>query len=183
METVKAICTRLSAMHIITLGHRDLLDVLVQLACHVSMTTTREPHGHVPDDLQDLMRALQYVDTSDPLRQSYKIVESCVPALIFLATQEPDLFPKPFARAIVHGLEPVKLWNIACDVDGLDVEGIEVARIPRDFPRPDIGYLWDSLNARTPNATELLIAPQPFRRILDAYEEQVEQERLKDMQA
>jgi hypothetical protein len=157
----------------ITDGHQDLLDVLVQLACHIAMATTKEPHGHVPDDLQDIMRALQHLNASDPLRvlNRYRIVERCVPALIFVARHEPDLFPKPFAQGMVHRLEPVRLWNIACGVDGLDVEGIDVARITNEYDGEI--YMWESLEARTPNTTELLIAPQTFSRILDAYEEQL----------
>jgi hypothetical protein len=159
----------------ITDGHQYLLDVLVQLACHVAMATTKEPHGHVPDDLQDIMRALQHLNASDPLRvlDRYRIVESCVPALIFVARHEPDLFPKPFARGMVHRLEPVRLWNIACDVDVIDIEGIDVTRITND----DAGWydIWNSLNTRTPNATELLLAPHTFSRILAAYEEQIKQ--------
>jgi hypothetical protein len=157
-------------MHTITPGHRSLLDVLVQLACHVAVAATKEPHERVPEDLQDLMRALQHVDASDPLRQSYYIVESCAPALIFVARHVPDIFPKPLARAIVHEVKPMKLWNIACDVDGIDVQGIDVARMNNSLVSH--AYLWDSLDARAPNATELLIAPQTFSRILDAYEEQ-----------
>jgi hypothetical protein len=169
-------------MPIINKGHRDLLDVLVQLACHVAIATPKEPHGDVPENLQNLMRALQHVDAGDPSHQSYKIAKSCAPALIFVARHTPDLFPKPFARAIVHELRPVELWNVACDVEGLIIEGIDVVRIPDYDIWPDRGYLWQSLNARTPHATELLIAPHTFSRILDAYEEQVKQERLEDMQ-
>jgi hypothetical protein len=141
------------------------------------MDTTKEPHDCIPDDLQDIMRALQHVDASDPLRQSKWIVESCASALIFVARHEPDLFPKPFARAIVRKLAPLKLWNVVCDVDGLSIEGIDVARIPDYDFSPDDGYLWQSLNARTPRVTELLIAPQTLSRILDAYKEQVEHTR------
>jgi hypothetical protein len=155
-------------MQTITQGHRQLLDVLAQIACQVAMAATKEPHEHVPKDLQSLMRALQHMNASDPLRQSLWIVNSCAPALIFVARHEPDLFPKPFARAIVHELKPVRLWNIACGDDGLDVEGIDVARIT-NFG--DHTYMWESLEARTPNTMELLIVPQVFRRILDAYEE------------
>jgi hypothetical protein len=145
------------------------------------MHTTNEQHERAPDDVKDLMRTLLHMDASDPLRQSSWFVERCVPALIFIARHEPDLFPKPFARRIVHELKPVRLWNIVCDVDGLDVEGIDVARITNvNFGGHT--YMWESLDARTPNATELLIAPQTFSRILDAYEEQVEQERLAYMQ-
>jgi hypothetical protein len=125
----------------ITDGHHYLLDALVQLACHVAMATTKEPHGHVPDDLQDIMCALQHVDARDPLRQSSRIVYSCAPALIFVARHKPDLFPKPFARAIVHELKPVRLWNIACGVHGLDVEGIDVARITNFGGHT---YMWES---------------------------------------
>jgi hypothetical protein len=162
-------------MRTITEGRRFLLDLLVQIACHVAMATTNEPRERIPEDLKDMMHVLQHVDASDPLRQSHDIVESCVPALIFVARHEPGLFPKPFARAIVHDLEPAKLWNVACGVDGLDVEGIDVTRITDDDFSPDYEYLWDSLNTRTPHATELLIAPHTFSQILDAYEEQVKQ--------
>jgi hypothetical protein len=161
-------------MRTITRGHRSLLDALVQLACCVAMPTTNEQHERAPDDVKDLMRTLLHIDASDPLRQSSWFVERCVPALIFIARHEPDLFPKPFARRIVHDLNPVQLWNIACDVGGLDVEGIDLAYITDDIFGHGEQYLWDSLDARAPNATELLIAPQTFSRILDAYEEQVE---------
>jgi hypothetical protein len=140
-------------MQTITQGHRQLLDVLAQIACQVAMAATKEPHEHVPKDLQSLMRALQHMNASDPLRQSLWIVNSCAPALIFVAR---------------HELKPVRLWNIACGDDGLDVEGIDVARIT-NFG--DHTYMWESLEARTPNTMELLIVPQVFRRILDAYEE------------
>jgi hypothetical protein len=170
-------------MVVITPGHRWLIDVLAQFACHVALpTTAKEPHERVPEDLQDLMRTLQDVYAGDPSRQSYRIAKSCAPALIFVARHEPDLFPKPFARGIVHELKPVRLWNIACDVDGLDVEGIEGARITNDIFGHGKQYLWDSLDARASNATELLIAPHTFCQILDAYEEQVKQQRRKYIQ-
>jgi hypothetical protein len=168
---------------LITGGHRSLLDVLVQLACYVAMADTKEPHGHVPDDLQDIMRALQRVNDSDPLRQSKWIVESCASALIFIARHEPDLFPKPVARAIVYALDPVKLWNIASGDDRLDVQGIDVERIAHDFFGHSKRYLLEHLNACTPNAMELLIAPQTFGQILDAYEEQVGLKRYADVVA
>jgi hypothetical protein len=167
-------------MHIITPGHRDLLDVLVQLACNAAMDSTKEPHERVPETLKDLMHALQHVDASDPSRRVYWIAESCVPALIFVARNEPDLFPKPFARAIMHKLEPLRLWNIACGIEGLEIENIDVARITNTIFGK--AYMWDSLDARTTNATELLIAPRTLNRILDAYEEQVKQDRLADME-
>jgi hypothetical protein len=139
------------------------------------MATTTEPHKRVPETLRDLMRTLQYMDASNPLRQSSNIQKSCAPALIFVARREPDRFPKAFARAIVHELKSVRLWNIACDVDGLDVKGIDVARITNDHSGED--YLWKILDARTPNATDRFIEPHVFGRILDAYEEQEEEMR------
>jgi hypothetical protein len=160
-------------MQTITQGHRQLLDVLAPFACQVAMAAMKEPQERVPADLQELMRAVQHVDASDLLRQSSLIPKSCAPALIFVARHEPDLFPKPFARRIVHALNPARLWNIACDVDGLDVEGIDVAQVTDDDLWRGRRYLWKSLDARTPNATELLIAPQTFSQILDAYEEQL----------
>jgi hypothetical protein len=166
-------------MPLITRPHRLLQDILVQYACFVAMATTTEPHGCVPEDLKDIMRASQLVDASDPWDKPQWTVDSCALGLIFVARREPDLFPKRFARDIVHRLEPSQLWKVACDVVGLDVEGIDVARITNDY----LGKvsLWESLHARTPNATEILIAPQPFVRILDAYEEQVERKRLTDI--
>jgi hypothetical protein len=146
---------------------RSLLDVLVQFACQVAVATTKEPHERVPENLKDLLRALEQVDAKDLSYMPSSFVHSCTSALIFVARHEPDLFPKPFVRTIVHALEPLQLWNIACDVDGLDVEGIDVTRIN------DPLYLWSSLALDTNNAMELLIAPMPFTRILDAYEEQV----------
>jgi hypothetical protein len=183
-KSVKAICNGLSAMTTITQGHRDLLDILAKLACQVAWATTKDLHECVPEDLKDIMRTLQHVDASDPFKlyKSLSNIVSCAPGLIFVANHEPDLFPKPFARAIVHYLKPVQLWSIASDVDGLDIEGIDVARITNDFFSPDREYLWKSLDARTPHATELLILPQTFGRILDAYEEQVEQERLAEQE-
>jgi hypothetical protein len=155
-------------MHITpTHGYQYLLDVLVQLACHVAMATMKEQHERTPADLQELMRALQHVDASGPPRKS-SYISIYAPALIFVARHEPDLFPKPFARAIVQELSATKLWNIACDVDGLVVEGIDVARITDDED-----YRWESLDDRTPNAMDLFIAPQVFSLILDAYEEQL----------
>jgi hypothetical protein len=149
------------------------------LACRVAIATTNEPHGRVPKDLEDIMRAVQHHDFSAPSNLLYKsssrTVRFCAPALISVARHQPDLFPKRFARAIVHNLEPLELWNIACGVDGLNVEDINVVPIVDD----DSGrqYLWESLNTRTPDAMELLIAPHTFSRILDAYEKQVEQDR------
>jgi hypothetical protein len=57
---VKNIYNGLSAMH--TKDHRYLLDVLAMLACRVAVATTNEPHGRVPKDLEDIMRAVQRVD-------------------------------------------------------------------------------------------------------------------------
>jgi hypothetical protein len=171
---VRIICDGLSALRTISPGHRNLLDVLVQLACEVAMATTKEPDERISEDLQlqELMRATQHVDASDPLRQSRRFTKSCPAALIFVARHEPDLFPKPFARAIAHSLNPVQLWNVACGVDGLDVKDIDVERITMG----DRNYLWESLDARTPNGVmELLIAPQVFSRILDEFEEKVKQ--------
>jgi hypothetical protein len=162
-------------MHTFTEGHRLLLDVLVQLACLAAMATMNEPHERVPDNLKDLMHALRLVNTSNKFHRSHEILDVCGPALIFVARREPDLFPKPFARTIAHGLEPAKLWHIAREVDELDIEGIDVTRINC----VDQDYLWESLNARTPNATELLIAPHTFSRILDIYEGKVRQRRIK----
>jgi hypothetical protein len=137
------------------------------------MAVTEEPHEVVPEDLKKVLLALPQEDA----RYSSMLVVRCVPALIFVARHEPDLFPKRFARAIVYGLEPVQLWTIACNVDGLDVEGIDVARITNDCSGRD--YMWESLDARTRNATDVFIAPQVFSMILNAYEEQeVERERL-----
>jgi hypothetical protein len=103
------------------------------LACRVAVATTKEPHGRVPKDLEDIMRAVQHHDvgaSSSPLYSPSW--EFCAPALIFLARHEPDLFPKRFARAMVHGLAPLELWNIVCGVDGLNVESIDMARIADD---------------------------------------------------
>jgi hypothetical protein len=154
------------------------------LACHVAIATTNEPHGRVPKDLEDIMRAVQHHDASAPSNLLYKsssrTVRFCAPALISVARHQPDLFPKRFARAIVHKLAPLELWNIACGVDGLDVEGIDVARIVDDHSGQD--YLWEGLNTRTPDAIELLIAPHTFSLILDAYEKQVEQDGPANMQ-
>jgi hypothetical protein len=151
------------------------------LACRIAMATTNEPHRRVPKDLGDIMRVVQRVGAvGDSLYGSNYAVHLCAPALVSAARHDPDLFPKRFARAIVHRLAPLELWNIACGVDGLDVEGIDVARIANT----DSGwhYLWESLNTRTPDAMELLIAPHTFSRILDAYEKYVEQEGTSKMQ-
>jgi hypothetical protein len=136
------------------------------------MATRKKAHEHVPEDLKNVLRALQHMDASDLSHRRSYIVNSCASGLVFAARHEPDLFPKPFARAIVHKLEPITLWNIACDVDGLDVEGINVERITND--RHGWYYLWERMDARTPNAANLFIASQVFSRILDAYEEQEE---------
>jgi hypothetical protein len=185
---VKNIYNGLSATHTITQEHLHLLDVLAMLACRVAITITDEPHGHIPQDLEDIMRAVQHhdiVDLSNPLYQSFSgTVRACAPALIFVARYEPDLFPNHFARAMVYQLAPLELWNIACGVDGINVEGISVAHIPG----ADSGQhsLWESLNfsnswgGRAP--IEVLIAPPVFSRILNAYEKQVEQEGPANMQ-
>jgi hypothetical protein len=173
-------------MHTITRGHRRLLDILGKLACLVTTATTEEPHERVPEDLKDLMRILQHLEASAPLYEprgnlysSGEDLDGCAPALIFVARHEPDLFPKTFAREIVHEkLESLRLWNIACDVDGLDTEGIDMDLVAD----VEVGRFWlwyelnsISLHTWTMDATELLIAPPIFGRILDAYEEQVEQ--------
>jgi hypothetical protein len=90
---MKFICDQLGTMHTITRGHRRILDFLAQFACHVAMATTQEPHKSVPEDLKDLMRALQQADASDTLHQSFGIWECRAPALIAVARREPDLFP------------------------------------------------------------------------------------------
>jgi hypothetical protein len=180
-------------MHTITRGHRRLLDILGQLACLVAMATTEEPHECVPEDLKDLMRILQHLEASAPLYEprgnlysSGEDLDGCAPALIFVARHEPDLFPKTFARKIVHEkLESLRLWTIACDVDGLNVDALHMD-LAADV---EVGrfYLWYELNSLslhtwTFDATELLIAPPIFGRILDAYEEQVEQKQSASMQ-
>jgi hypothetical protein len=175
----------LSAMrHTITQEHHHLLNVLAMLACRVAISITDELHGHIPQDLEDIMRAVQHHDVGDPsnlLYQSFSgTVRFCAAALIFVARHEPDLFPKHFACAMVYELIPLGLWNIACGVEGLDIEGIDVARIAdADSGRH---YLWESLNTRTPAVIELLIAPRTFSQILDAYEKQVEQDGPANMQ-
>jgi hypothetical protein len=176
------LCRELQTTPSMTVGHCKLLHILGQFACQAAMLTTTEPHEHVLPDLKEILHALQHIDIniSSSSHQSYGITNGCAPALIFVARHEPDLFPKPFARTIVHELQPVQLWNIACDTVGLDVEGIDVARIAdADSGRR---YLWESLNTRTPNATELFIAPPIFGRILDAYKTQGEQEGPSNMQ-
>jgi hypothetical protein len=162
-------------MHTITEWHQHLLDVLAMLACRVVIATTNQLHRCVPKDFEDIMRAVQRVDLLGvSLYWPFWTERFCAPALISVARDEPDLFPKRFARAIVYKLELLELWNIACGVDGLDVEGINLARIDDD----DFNqiYFWECLNTRTPDAIELLIAPPTFSQILDAYEKQVEQE-------
>jgi hypothetical protein len=151
------------------------------LACSVAVATTKKPHGCVPKDLEDIMRVIQHHDVGASNGPLYSPSwEFCAPALIFLSRHEPDLFPKRFARAIVRTLKPLELWNIACGVDGLDIEGMDVARIAdADSGRH---YLWESLNTRTPDTIELLIAPHTFSRIIDAYEKQVEQKGTSNMQ-
>jgi hypothetical protein len=180
-------------MHTITQGHRRLLNILGQLACLVAMATTEEPHERVPEDLKDLMRILQHLEASAPLYEprgnlysSGENLDGCAPALIFVARHEPNLFPKTFAREIVHEkLECLRLWTIACDVDGLDTEGIDMDLVADvEGGRWYLWHLWHlySLHDRMPNATELLIAPPVFGRILDAYEEQIEQKKSANTQ-
>jgi hypothetical protein len=160
-------------------GHRKLLDTLVQYACQAAILTTTEPPEHVPADLKDLLLSLQQVEVDYPLHQSCELVKSCAPALISVARLAPDLFPQPLARGIVHDLDHLRLWEIVCDVEGLDVDGIDVSLINGQIGS---NYLWRRLDACTPNATELLIAPQVFRRILNSYEEQVEEARRTDVE-
>jgi hypothetical protein len=181
LQSVKIISDRLSTMPNINLGHRRLLDVLAQFACRVAMATTTELDEHIPEDLKDVLRALHLVEASDLSHMRSYIVNSCAPGLVFAAKHERDLFPKPFARAIVHKLEPIQLWNIACDVVGLDIEGIDTTRITDD--EPGRKYLWESLDARTPNATERFIEPEVFSQILDAYEDQVKGTSRRDLVA
>jgi hypothetical protein len=160
-----------------------LLDTLVQYACQASILTTTESHEHVPADLKNLLLCLQQVERKGnhplALRRSCGIVKSCAPALISVARHEPDLFPQPLARAIVHDLNHLRLWYIACDIEGLDVECIDMRHINS---HNDGSYLWRRLDFCAPNATELFIAPQVFSRILNSYEEQVEAARRPDVE-
>jgi hypothetical protein len=155
-------------IYTITRGHRELLNILVQFACPVAMAPTKEPYEFVPENLKDLMGALQEVDANPGMVSTTPDVIIWTPALKFVATNEPGLFPKTIARTILHRLrKDSTLWNIARTVDGLDLKGIDA-----DDPSS-----WERMLDRTPHAVELFIAPQPFRRILDAFEAQ-EQEGL-----
>jgi hypothetical protein len=157
-------------MNTTTPGHRKLLNILAQLACPVAMATTKEPHERVPEDLKTLMRALQQVDWDDSTDMSPRCLDFIVwtPALKFVAKHEPDLFPKTIARTMVYRLgrsfRDVRLWNIACTVDGLDLIGTYEPASDHD------SYLRRQMFYRTPHVIELLIAPRPFGQILDAFE-------------
>jgi hypothetical protein len=170
---VRVLCNGLHATQTATWEHCKLLEILMQYACNAATLTTTEPHKHVPEDLKEILLTLKQVDAGYPLRQSDLMADKVyTPALMSVARHEPDLFPKTLARTIVHTqLEPLRLWSVACDVIGMNVEGIDVTRINNNYLGRE--YLWDSLITCTPNALKLLITPQAFSRILDAFEEQL----------
>jgi hypothetical protein len=140
--------------------YRQLLDILTQLACQAALATVPEPWVHVPDNLKNLLRALQPVYDHSPPNPSSVIARSCMPAMILVAGKEPDLFPKPLARALVRQVELGRLKGVVQGVPGLDLAGVDVDRLKSK---------WETLDDRRLAAIERLIEPEPFVRILKAY--------------
>jgi hypothetical protein len=112
-----------------------------------------------------MLRALQRVHTRCPPSSSSWIrrTQSCRTALIFIARHEPDLFPKPLARAIVQATSSPRVLEVAQGVDGLDLEGADMYHL---------GVKWESLDARSRAVIEHLIEPGLIDRILEAYEDE-----------
>jgi hypothetical protein len=137
--------------------YRQLLDILVQLACQAALPIEPNPSARVPEGLRNLLTALKPVYDNSPQYPASHIARSCSSALISVARKETDLFPKPLARAIVRQIDPQCLSDAVKDVEGLDLTGVNVhSRL-------------DSLDARSLAAIEILISPGPFTRILQAY--------------
>jgi hypothetical protein len=142
--------------------YQRLLDLLAQLACQVALAMEPEPREHVPDDLKSFLVALRRIHQVCPPYPSNRISGSCATALVFVArSDEPDLFPKPFARAMVRQIESSHLLAVAQDVAGLDLDGVDMDRL---------GASWDDLDARSRGVIERLIEPEPFKKILVVYE-------------
>jgi hypothetical protein len=146
--------------------YQQLLDVLAQLACQVALAMEPEPYKHVPKDLKSFLVALRGVHKICSPYQSQYIWGSCATALVCLArSDEPDLFPKSFARAMVRQIEGSHLLAVAQDVAGLDLEGVDMSRLWKK---------WGELDDSSRGVIERLIEPKPFAKILDAYEDTLE---------
>jgi hypothetical protein len=138
-----------------------LLDLLAQLACQVALAMEPKPCEHVPEDLKSFLVALRGVHQVCLPYPSSRISGSCATALVFVARHEPDLFPKPLARALVRQSEGGHLLAMAQDIWGLDLEGVDM---------DDLGSSWEYMDTRSRGVIERLIEPEPFAKILDAYE-------------
>jgi hypothetical protein len=138
-----------------------LLDLLAQLVCQVALAMEPAPREHVPEDLKGFLVALRRVHQVCPPYPSYRISASCATSLVIVARDEPDLFPKPFARAMVRQIEGRHLSAVAEEVTGLDLDGVDMYRL---------GTSWDDLDARSRGVIERLIEPEPFKKILVVYE-------------
>jgi hypothetical protein len=163
-------CNELQDVHDLTVTqtrkYQRLLDFLAQLVCQVALAMEPKPCEHVPEDLKSFLVALQGVHKIWPPYPSYRIEGSCTTALVFVARHEPDLFPKPFARAMVRHIEGSRLLAVAqAYVTGLDLDGVDMNML---------GTSWSHrLDARSRGVIERLIEPQPFAKILDIYEHDV----------
>jgi hypothetical protein len=148
-------------------GHLQLLDILAQLACQAAFGSANGPFEDVPENLKGLLTVLQHLHTSCPGYRSSKIAHNCVRQLIFVARQEPGIFPNPLARAIVRQIEPDRLLDVLRNTRGLDLTGVDVEHIGSS------GFLQSSQapSQRTLTAVDRLIQPDLFVLLLDAYED------------
>jgi hypothetical protein len=168
IRRMQRFCDELQDVHNLTTTqtgkHQRLLDLLAQLACQVALAMEPEPREHVPEDLKTFLVALRGVHQVCSPYSSSRISGSCATALVFVARDTPDLFPKPFARAIVRQIEGSHLLAVAQDVGGLDLEGVDM---------DDLGWSWEYMNPRSRGVIERLIEPEPFAKILHVYESDV----------
>jgi hypothetical protein len=160
-------CDELQHVHNLTTTqtgkYQRLLDLLAQLACQVALAMG-PTYEDVQEDLKTFLAALRGVHQVCSSYPSYRIEGSCAPALIFLARDEPNLFPKPFARAMVRQIEGSRLLALAQGVANLDLNGVNMNLL---------GTSWDRLDAPSRGVIERLIEPKPFANILNIYQRDV----------
>jgi hypothetical protein len=148
-------------------GHRQLLDILAQLACQAALGSAEAPYENMPDDLKSLLTVLRDLYTSCPGYRSFRIAPSCVRQLIFVAKQAPHIFPNPLARAMVRQIKPERLLDVLRNTKDLDLKGVDVEHIGWS------GFLQSphAPSQRTLTAVDRLIQPDLFVPLLDAYED------------
>jgi hypothetical protein len=135
----------------------------VQLVCQATLPLEPDPSTRVPEDLRNLLAALKHIYNISPTYPEALIARSCAPALISVARNEMDLFPKPLARAMVRQIDPERLLDAVKDVEGLDLTDVNIEYLLKSR--------WDSLDSRSLRAMEDLIRPEPFTQILQAYKD------------